>query len=63
MKNKIIRYLYLALIIFMIRFILGFLAILDMTLRGFLGSILTGLVILFLIDFVEFFYLRKNRLC
>ena len=59
--NRIMRYLYLAIVIFMIRFILGLLGIFDMTLKGLLGSILTGLIFLFLMEIVDFVLNRREK--
>lgn len=59
--NRIIRYLYLVAAIFLIRFIFGLLKIFDMSIEGFLGSILTGLVLLFLMETIDFYFHHKKE--
>ena len=57
--STIERYIYLAIVIVMIRFILGMTRIFDMKIEGFIGSVLTGITFLFLLDTVDYFRKKK----
>lgn len=58
--STIRRYIYLAIVIVMIRFVLGMASILDMKIEGFIGSVLTGVTFLFLLETIDYFRKRCN---
>ena len=55
------RYIFLAIIIVMIRSILGTAKIFDMKIEGFIGSVLTGITLLFLLETIGYFRKRYNN--
>lgn len=57
------RYIYLAMIIVVIRFILGIAKIFDMTIEGFIGSVLTGIILLFLLETIDYYIKRYKVKC
>lgn len=56
--STIERYIYLAIIIVTIRFILGITKIFDMNIVGFIGSVLTGIIFLFFLETIDYFRKR-----
>lgn len=54
------RYIYLAIVIVMIRFIFGMAKIFDMKIEGFIGSVLTGIIFLFLLETIDYCRKRYN---
>lgn len=57
---EIKRYIYLAITIIMIRSILGIVKIFDMNIEGLIGSVLTGMILLFLLETMDY-YIKRYR--
>lgn len=57
--STIEKYIYLIIAIIMIRFILVITGIVDMKIEGFMVSVLSGMIFLFLLDTIDYFRKRN----